>query len=287
MTDLNTILVDVFESPTLNDVGAQIIDKYKKTVDDYRKVKETLGNALVRRWEIGKMVSDNYEEIITECGSQRKFAEKLGVTEAMISNDKRGYEALLDAGVQKSTEVIPFLKDNEIEVVTRNWERIGSLLNEPDKVDPKDRRPRDEKRLEDIYNEIEEIRARNEGSNPGVFSQAKDTLSYLEDVGNMLGAQDIFRSGWRSRQYLDFVKSIGFDYITGEQAENLDPHHTLIDGSSTGPHGKVADVFTIPVNRACHMEIEEGIREPTPLEIAEALIRTMALFIVTHSEPDK
>lgn len=282
--DLQTV-IDFFKSDQLNDVGAKLIDLYRRYTGDMKEAELKLRSAIERRWMAGKFISEYHDKIIEECGTQRAFGEKLGLSEGTISNDKRAYETLKEEGVLELDQLIPFLKSRELSSNVYTWERIGTLLNAPDSL-KKNQRPKDEKRLEDLYSEIEDIKVRNEGANPSVAERAGDTLKYLKDVEEHIGIQDIFRSTWRSREYMDFVKSIGWDYITGEQAEYLDPHHTLIDGSSRGPGGKVADVFTIPVNRATHNAIEEDRIKPTKLEIAEALVRTMALFITTNMEGD-
>lgn len=286
MNDLKTLLT-TFNDHRLNEIGGDLIDLYRKAADDVQVAHNKLKSAIERRWLAGKCVSENIDIIIDECGSQRAFGERIGITEATISNDKRGYEALKAEGVETLEQLIPFLKQKNIQPNTFSWERMPKLLNEPDAFREKDQRPKDERRLEELYGEIEDIKVRNEGANPIVTELAEDTMKYLNDVVNYVSAQDVFKSTWRNRYYLDFVKQIGWDYITGKQAEVLDPHHTLPDGSSRSPKGKVADVFTIPVNRATHTKIEEHTLKPSVEEIQDALIRTMALFITTHMESDE
>lgn len=283
MSNLKTVIT-FFENPTLNQIGAEIIDLYRGYQDDVALIKQKMGSAIERRFKVGKYLSENMEVILEECGSQRMFGEKLGYSEATISNDKRAFETLRDQGVTEVDQLVPFLRGKDVPATTYSWERMTKLLNEPQTERQRDQRPRDEKRLESLYDEVEEIRARNESSNPHLAELASDNLKYIDDVKEYIERQNPYFSGWRSRKYLDFVKSIGFDYITGNQEEFLDPHHTLPNGKSLGKHGKVADVFTIPVSRHTHEQIESGMLVPSKLEIAEALVKTMALFITSHYE---
>lgn len=285
---MNKPVITYFDSPNLNEVGAELIELYKKSKHHLRKAKDHLSSAVERRWRAGKYVAENYDEIIEECGTQRKFAEMIGVTESMVSNDKRSYVALKEEGAETFEEAKKLMQQKGIKESTRLWEKLPKLLTEPQSELDKDRRAKDEKRLEDLHQEIEEIKARNEGANPAVAERAEDTLRYNEGVKEHIEAQDVFKSDWRSRDYLDFVRSIGFDYLTMEPCENPDPHHiNPITGRSQGPHGKVSDIFTIPVSRYVHNEIQgKDLTIKEKLEMSEAMIRTLALFVTTNMKGD-
>ena len=274
-----------FESRELNTLASTLIQRNKKIRSNLRQAQDLVSDALLRRYENGKDVYDHYDRIMEEVGSQREFANRIGITESMLSNDLRAFRhAKEEYGVESLQDFTKLLSDKGIPLTVKMWEKLPSVLDQPKLAT--DKRPKPERKLEDLHSQAEEIRSQNEGANPAVFEKAEETLKYIEDITNYLNAQDTYKSGWRSRKYLDFVKSIGWDYITGDSSEQLDPHHTLPDGTSLGPHGKVADVFTIPVQRSTHTQIEQGQLKPSRLEIAEALIRTMSLFIITHLEGD-
>lgn len=274
-----------FKSSALNSLAATLIQRNKKIQSNIRQAQDLVSKALLRRYENGKDVYDHYDQIIEEVGSQREFASRIGITENMLSNDLRAFRHVKEEyGVDTLKGFTDLLDDKGIPLTVKMWEKLPSLLDNPDLA--VDKRPKPERKLEDLHSQADEIRSQSEGANPAVFEKAQETLKYIEDVTNYLNAQDVYKSGWRSRKYLDFVKSIGWDYITGESSEHLDPHHTLPNGKSLGPHGKVSDVFSIPVKRSTHTQIEQGQRNPSQLEIAEALIRTMALFIITHAKGD-
>lgn len=287
MNDLQPVITE-FTNPKLNEVGAQIISLSKSAVQHLQNAKQQFSLAIIDRWNRGRLIDENYEDIMDECGTQREFSERIGLSESMVSNDLRAYVAAKNEGAETQEEFINLLEERGIKKSTRMWEKLPKLLNDPDsQTHTKDQRQKDEKRLEDLHAEIEEIKARNEGANPQIAERAEDTLRYTQGVKQHIEAQDIFKSGWRSRDYLDFVKSIGFDYLTMEPCNNPDPHHTLIDGRSQGPYGKVADVFTFPISRQHHNEIQgKSLTIKEQLEVSEALIRTMALFITTQMKGD-
>lgn len=280
--------LQIFQSDVLNDLVQTILELDGKAGQDLEEAYTKIESATHRRWLIGKAVSENIEYIKEECGTQGAFASKFGYSEAKISNDKRGYESLVELGGTDWESAKKLMQEKSIQITSRNFEKIGTLLNNPTQDTPiKEQRDKDERRLEQLHSEIEEIKTRNESSNPIVYEQAEDTIEYAKGVSKLLNKQNPYRSNWRSRKYMDFVKSLGIDHITGKQEEHLDPHHTLPDGSSQGKHGKVADCFTIPVSRSTHNDLETGMLVPTKLNIAEALVKTMATFIQTHYPNDQ
>lgn len=283
-----TTSLSIFKSDKLNELARSILELDGKagleTEEAYRKIE----SATHKRWLIGKLVSENIEEIKTECGTQGAFASKFGYSEATISNNKRGYESLLEQGGSDWEKAKKILKEKEIRITSKNFEKVGSLLNNPDSHTLlKEQRDKDERRLEHLHAEIEEIKTRNESANPHVYELATDTEDYAKGVTKLLNQQNPYKSEWRSRSYLDFVKSLGFDFITGKPEEHLDPHHTDSNGGSGGVGGKkLPDNFTIPVSRQTHADLETGMLIPKDGEIAQALIKTMSIFIQTHFPND-
>lgn len=286
MTDKLTTIFNEFKSSALNELAGTLITRNKDALVELREAQELLTKALLRHFLNGKDVHENYYLILEECSTQREFANRIGLSESVLSNDLRAYRALEERGVETPKQFRELLDRKGIQPTVSNWEKLPTLLEDPT-AHVKDKRDRDEKSLEYYHGEIEKIKQRNEGANPEVAERAEDVLKYTQDVKKHVEAQDVYKSGWRNRDYLDFVKSIGFDYITWQPSEQLDPHHTLPSGTSSGPYGKVADVFTIPVSRKTHDQIQgKKLNQNEQLEVAEALIRTMALFITTQMKSD-
>lgn len=283
---MNKPVVTYFDSPQLNEVGAQLIENYKSSATHVKKAHEHMSQAVIRRWRSGKLIAENHDKILEECGSQRAFSEKLGITEAMLSNDKRAYLALKDEGANTEQEVLDVFRTKGINDSTRNWEKLPRLLSEPESERQKDNRAKDEKRLQQLYDEVEEIRRRNQNEGGSITDKAEEIESYVKDLEQSLNEVDPKQYDWKSRYYLDWVKSLGMDFISMQPAENLDPHHTTHKGSAKGVGQKLPDVFTIPVTRENHNKIERGNLDPSERELADALIRTMALFIITHFKSD-
>lgn len=273
--------LEIFQSPEVNKIGQEVIEldnKFKSLMD---KAKENLTSAFQQRWLQGKLIAENIELINEECGSQKNFADSIGKSEAMVSNNRRAYEYLLDEGCETWDEVVDLMENRKIALNSRNFERIKTLLNEPTKDrDPKEQVDKDRKRLEELRAEADELLRRIEPQRkPDLHADALEAIEDLEEIQKYVESFDIFKSKWKSEKYLKFVRNFGYDVIRHEPCERCDPHHTDIYGNSGGQGEKLPDIFTIPVSRGTHILLEEGILQPTPEELAEALITTMGTFI--------
>lgn len=274
-----------FSDPALDMVATAIVELDYQHVQDLVAADQRIRSAFRRRWEIGRLVFDNHELILRECGSQKAFAEGFGYSEAVISNNLRGYRALYDLGCKSWDDVTRRLEDKKINPTVQNFERLPALL--AGVTSPKDTRKYDERRLEQIEAEIETIIARNESANHNEIPViAKDLAERLEQVKTHIVKLDPIKYVWKNEKYLEFVRRLGYDAITGAPCDKPDPHHTLPDGRSAAG-GKVADVWTIPVSRDTHDLIEQGMLVPSREEILTALVNTMALFIMNHLPTQK
>lgn len=278
-----TPVVTIFQNPKLNELGASLIEQYKGFHGDLNEAKKYLNSAIVRRFTSGKLLSTHHEEILEECGSQRAFGEKIGVTESMLSNDKRAFEALAEQGADTPEKMLNLLKNKGIEAKIFSWERLPKLLNDPDAYREPDRRAKDEKRLEDLEQEAKEIRQRNESANNNHIAKlASDSLKEIGELKDHLKKLDPFSYEWKNRAYIDWAKSLGWDFINDEPAENLEFHHTDMRGGSGKDGTKLPDVFGLPTTISCHKAIEEGKYKPSSTQLASGLIKLMSLFILTH-----
>jgi transcriptional regulator with XRE-family HTH domain len=271
----------VFENPLLNALADQII----LLDNEFRKhsiaAENAVRSAFGTRYRLGELIHLNYDQIVEECGSQRGFAEKIGKSEAQISNALRGYRNLLEAGANNLEEALQLLNGRNIRPTSQNFEKIGRLLNEPTaETTQVEQIDKDERRLLELQAEAEEILRRNERSSSPVLQETAHMMSFLNDMSNHLDEQDIFSREFKSERYLDFVRTYGIDIITREPVARCDPHHTNLTGGSGGMGMKVPDWMTIPVSRDTHEAIEAGAMLLTERDIARALIEVMATFIV-------
>lgn len=278
----NQPVVNEFKNSKLNKIGAELISLSKAAGENFQKAKIHLKLAIINRWNRGRIIAENYDEIIEECDTQREFAERLGLTEAMISNDKRGYIAAKEKGATTEEEFLNLLKQKKIPARTDRWEKLPKLLNQPSSKRQKDNRRNDEKRLEKIYEEAEEIRARNQNTGGEIPKKAEEIEHYISDLQDSLSQTNPLSYKWKSQYYIDWVKSLGMDFLTMQPADNIDAHHTTTEGWAGNTQEKLPDCFTIPVTRDTHNNIERGKYNPSHRELSDALIRTLSLFIITH-----
>jgi hypothetical protein len=216
---------------------------------------------------------------------KKAFSDGFGYSEAVISNNLRGYRALHDLGCASWDDVTRRLEDKKINPTVQNFERLPALLAGVSA--PKDTRKYDERRLEQIEAEIDTIMARNESANHNEIPVvAKDLAERLDQVKTHIVKLNPTKYVWKNNNYLEFVRRLGYDAITGAPCDKPDPHHTLPNGRSAAG-GKVADVWTIPVSRYTHDLIEQGILVPNREELLTALVNTMALFIMNHLPTQK
>ncbi|HSH24900.1 MAG TPA: hypothetical protein VLA13_05105 [Massilibacterium sp.] len=278
-----TAIVTIFESPTLNEVGASLITNYKGFHENQQLAKEYLNKAICRRFMSGKLLSTYHDEIMEECGSQRAFGEKIGLSESIISNDRRAYEALAERGADTPEKMLKLLQEKRIKSNIYEWERLPKFLNEPDAYREPDRRKKDEKRLEDLEKEVTEIRQRNESANNNhIATLASDSIKEIGELKDHLSKLDPFSYQWKNRQFIDWAKSLGWDFINDEPCENLEFHHTDMQGGSGGVGKKLPDVFGLPTSIKTHYAIEQGAYKPRPEQLASGLIKLHALFIMNH-----
>lgn len=275
---MSNITTSFFEDVILNDVANKIIELDTQHQMSLIRAHTEIQSAFQRRWEIGRLVNENYKHIIDKCETQKAFAESFGYSESVISNNLRAYRSMADIGCKTWEDVLKELDKRQINATVQNFERLPALL--AGKMQPKDTRPYDERRLEQINDEIETILKRSESANRNeVTILAQDMAERLEQAKGHIAKLDPTRYVWKNDKYLEFVRSLGYDAYSGAPCDRPDPHHTLPNGrSSMG--GKVADVWTIPLSRETHNLVEEGLITLTPDEIKDALLQCMALFIM-------
>ena len=199
-----------------------------------------------------------------------------------MSNDLRAYKSSLEQGIETEEQLIDFLKQKQISPTTRNWEKLPTLLNQPEIHNEPDRTEKDVKRLEELYSEVEEIQQRNLNTER-IDSEAQDTKQHIQTLGQAIIQQNPVHREWESEKYLEYIRTFGMDMVTGESVspdERLEPHHINPEtGEAGGGEGnKIADVFTIPVLSRTHREIHEG--HYTKEQLLISLSKTLATFIM-------
>lgn len=235
--------------------------------------------AFENRFEYGKLLIENEELILEEFGTWKAFAEHYGFSPSVLSNNKRAYEFLSSEGLDTWDKASIALRDKGISLTVANFEKIESLFVSG----PKAERPKLEKRLERLYTEAKEIVGQLESPHHNELKEmAVEVVDNLEQAIQHVAKLDIKRQQWRNDKYLEFVRSFGVDAITGQPVERCEPHHTYIHGEQGDTGTKLADYLTIPLSPETHRQIETGQSKPDPIKVAEALIRTMGLFIQTH-----
>jgi hypothetical protein len=144
-------------------------------------------------------------------------------------------------------------------------------------------RPKDEKRLESLYAEVQDIISRNESSTHNeLHEMAVDLANQIEQAQDHIIKLDAHRRHWHNEKYLEWVRSIGYDALTGQAVDRCEPHHTYLSGEQGGIQDKLPDFLTIPLSPETHRKVESGQLKPTEVEIAKAIINTMGLFLMTH-----
>lgn len=212
---MSNAVVIAFQNPLLNDIGATLIEQYKGFHGDQNEAKKYLRSSIVKRFLSGKIISENIDAILEESGSQRAFGEKLGLTESVISNDKRAYEALAERGVTEPDQMLAYLAEKNISHRVYEWERLPKMLNEPQAYREPDRRKNDEKRLEQLYQEFDEIKSRNLNDN-NITQEAEFIQQEIVEVTKQLLMEDPLNMEWESEHYLDYVRNYGRDILTNE-----------------------------------------------------------------------
>jgi transcriptional regulator with XRE-family HTH domain len=288
---MDKIQISVFKDQNLNGLAVRLIQRNKKASDDLYEAQKLYKSALIRHWENGKDVHENYDAIIAECDTQKSFAEKIGITPSQLSNDLRAYKALLEEGVETAKDVKRTLHEKGIKATVSNWERLPRLLNNPEenRVEKRhERTQKDEKRLQELYDEVEEIQNRQE-SNPNIKEEATYVKDHIVRLTGELLKKDPTNLQWESDAYLEFVRGYGMDIMTGESVSpdaRLEPHHVnpFTGHAGGGMAGKVPDCFTVPVTKKTHRQIHDGDLHFTKEEWLEAIITVMSKFIITYGK---
>lgn len=259
---------------------------------DYRNfllnAEHNLRQAFGKRYVIGEQIVQNYDRLMQEFGNQKSLAEALGQSESQLSNTVRGYRYLVEAGGDTLDKALALLDTRKIKATSQNYEKIGTLLNEPeDGTTLKEQKTRDEMRMEQIQAELEDIVRRNERASNPVVKETVAMLDFFQDMSNHLRDQNIFERPFKSERYLDFVRTFGFDVVTRQPVMRCDPHHTDPAGGSGGMGTKLPDWMTIPVSRDTHEALENGMVQVTERDILYYLVETMATFIVNALDNGK
>lgn len=275
-------VIAFFEDDSLNIIALEILNLNTGIRADADEANKLLRNAMYKRWKMGKLLYENEELIKEKVGSQKAFAEHIGFSEGVLSNNKRGYGILLDAGAKTWDEVVALLESKGLQPTTYNFERMGRVLADPAAAKPVDRRPQAEKRLEQLIDEASDIVQKAQTTNGNVFELGKDVMKHLEDATAHIKKLNPFEAVWKSENYLNFVRNIGWDFVT-ETPCKTEPHHVIPSGKQRMGL-KVADCFTIPVSRDTHMMLEEGLMELSADEINAILVKVMALYIIHNTK---
>lgn len=282
--EMNNLIKELFENFKLNVIGHQLIDLEQQYRDHMSSIKGHMYQAFEARWKQGKIISENHDLIIEECGTQEEFAKRIGQTPAVVSNNKRAYENLLAEDCETWNEVIELLESEEIKPTVRNFEKIGTLLNEPKESRKRQEQiDRDRRRLEELRSEAEEILRRNEPTaRPEFLQDAFEFVEDIEEIKEYIESFDVKNTRWRSEKYLNFVRNFGVDLITMKQCEKCDPHHTTPEGGSGATGEKLPDYYTIPVSRDTHNRLESGTLDVTPEQILRAQFITLTSFLTLN-----
>lgn len=284
MTDKLTTIFNEFKSSELNELAGTLITRNKDALAELREAQELLTKALLRHFLNGKDVHENYYLILEECSTQREFANRIGLSESVLSNDLRAYRALEERGVETPKQFRELLDRKGIQPTVSNWEKLPTLLEDPTQ-NKRDTRPKDEKRLEQIYQELDEIKSRNVTDT--VNYEAEAMQQEIVDVTKEILKQDPRNLEWENDRYLDYIRSYGYDILTGEPLPDdlpAHPHHvdpfTGAAGGGTG--NKLPDCFTVPLHPDNHRDIHDGKGDYTPEDYQKALITVLTNFIIKH-----
>lgn len=275
------VQLNFFDDSELNQVALDVIEYGSLSREAARRAMKEAHDAFKYRWLSGKAIYENIDIIKEVCHTQEEFAKIIGETPSVISNNKRAYANLLDAGADTWEKVVDLLESKKINPVVSNFEKIGTLLASPAReTTGKQQVDKDLKRLEAIAEEANEILTRMEpAAKPQELEMAFDVVDSIEEIQGFLERFDPEKSKWKSEKYLEFIRSFGWDMVKDEPCERCDPHHTLPSGGSGGYGEKLADFWTIPVSRETHLEIEAGLLVPHPEEIMRIQHYCMAAFI--------
>jgi hypothetical protein len=228
---------------------------------------------------MGEILFENEFLILSEFETWKRFAEHYGFSPSVVSNNLRAYRFLFEQKLYDWDSVLKALKEKNINLTVSNFEKLETLFLHG--APPE--RPKDEKRLENIYAELQDIISRNESAGHNeILEMAVDLAEQVEQAQEHLIKLDAHRRHWHNEKYLEWVRSLGYDVLTGQAVERCEPHHTYLSGEQGGIQDKLPDYLTIPLSADTHRKVESGQYKPTEIEIAKALVNTMGLFIMTH-----
>ena len=173
-----------FTTEALTNIANEIIELGKKSRESQNKARDELYKSFKYRWLSGKLIVENYEEIIDECQTQENFAYVIGENPSVISNNKRAYLALFELGANTWDKVLSILKEKNINPIISNFEKLGNLLNAPEKDTTQiDQVDKDRKRIEQIHEEAYEIMKRIEPTNkPELLEDAFNLIEDIEEI---------------------------------------------------------------------------------------------------------
>jgi hypothetical protein len=235
--------------------------------------------AFKNRYLIGQLLYDNEDTILEDFKTWKAFSEHYGLSPSVVSNNLRAYRFLFNEGLLSWDSVEKELRRRKIDLKVNNFEKLETLFlghGTPE-------RPKDEKRLENLYAEVQDIISRNESATHNEVKElAIDLGEQIVQAKDHIVKLEAHRRHWHNDKYLEWVRSLGYDAITGRSSDKCEPHHTYIHGEQGGIQDKLPDCLTIPLSPDMHRQIESGVYKPTESQISKALINTMSLFIITH-----
>ncbi len=281
-----------FENQALNELTKQLIRIGNDVTKLYESLRRDMRSAFVKRWEAGKLLHDNHAAILEECGTMKEFCEMTGFTEAVLSNNLRGYRAMLSAGATTADQAVKILESKRIEPTSRNFEKIGTLLsttgdNRNETIPQrKTKAELADKQLENLNQQVEAIRQshvpdRSPGSGVSVVvhEEAAALSSYIEDLRNHKMKASPVKVPFRSEIYTEFIRNYPRDIVTMLPLdEKADPHHANEFYAKAGE--KINDLWQIPVSRQTHQALEEGHETYDEAFLNEALVELMANYIM-------
>lgn len=274
-------MIQIFTDDRLNSIGMELISLEESTTRDVIAAMNKMKSAFINRWKSGKIIYENYDYIIEKCLSQKNFADKVGMSEGVVSNNLRGYKSLLDRGCVTESDVLRLLDEKNIKPTVRHFEKIDTLLSMESLPAPVSQPERDINRLMEISDELSTIVNRSKSHSADEVSiEAEELLEYTKQTIDFINSTNYFEWNWKSEKYLNFIRYFGRDLITQHRETRVDPHHTLPNGVSSRQGRKISDVFTIPVSRDTHQAIESGHLRPTQDQIKDILIECMSKYIM-------
>lgn len=277
---MDNVTFNEFRNPALNELAGVLITRNKEVIANVREAQKLLGKALTRRFMNGRDVDHHYAQILEECQSQREFSKRIGLSESVLSNDLRAFRALKEREIEDPQEFKKLLDSKGLPATIKVWEKLPNLLEDPTSL-KKDERPKPERTLEKVQDEIQKVA--DESPHSEIQAESKILLDQIEDLRNHLNKYNPYKYQWDSPAYRKWCRSIGKCMITG-RACSPDFHHTTPDGGSGGTGDKLPDVFGFPIDRDLHSKVEDGTVTLTKEQISNAIINTLALFVINNYE---